>query len=132
MTIMTKILVAGLGGAAVAASAPGAAQIYPFGNTSQFAVQRCTAAVQNRINRMNVQGAGGYGGGRVVSVTRVEPKRNRVIVRGLATSGLAYNPYGYGAYGALGYGYAQPANATFRCSVDYRGRVTDVDIVRRR
>jgi hypothetical protein len=71
--------------------------------------------------------------GRVLSVTQVNPRRSTVMVRGLATSGRyasnGYGPYGMGAYGALGYSY-QP-DLSFRCSVDYRGFVRDVDIMRR-
>ena len=50
---------------------------------------------------------------------------------GLANSGrYAYSPYGYGMYGAAGAGYQ--ADLSFRCDVDYRGRVRDIDINRRR
>jgi hypothetical protein len=56
-------------------------------------------------------------------------------IRGLASSGrMAYNnygPYGVGAYGALGYGYNNAADLSFRCDVDYRGYVRNVDINRR-
>jgi len=70
-------------------------------------------------------------GGRVLSITRVNPRRSTVRVTGLANSGrYAYNPYGYGMYGAVGYAY-QP-DLSFRCDVDYRGRVRDIDINRRR
>ena len=66
----------------------------------------------------------------MLSITRVDPNRSSIRVRGLATSGrYAYNPYGYGYYGALGAGYA--ADLEFRCDVDYRGYVRDVDIRRR-
>jgi hypothetical protein len=67
-------------------------------------------------------------GGRVLSVTRVMPRRNSIRVRGLASSD-AYGPYGVGAYGALGY--QPPADLTFSCDVDYRGFVRDIDIMRR-
>ena len=66
----------------------------------------------------------------MLSITRVNPNRNMVRVRGLATSGrVAYNPYGVGAYGMLGSNYAP--DLSFRCDVDYRGYVRDVDINRR-
>ena len=56
-------------------------------------------------------------------------------VRGLASSGRyaynSYGPYGVGAYGGLGYGYANQADLSFRCDVDYRGYVRNVDINRR-
>ena len=47
----------------------------------------------------------------------------------VANSGSGYGPYGAGAYGAYGYGY-QP-DLTFKCDVDYRGYVRDIDIMRR-
>lgn len=166
MTMMTKILAGGAGIAALAAAAPAAAQYaYPYAqprnpyvygqqygyanayghNVTQLAVQRCTAAVQARLNNRSRSGIGGILGsilgvptapttqGRVLSITQVDPDRRRVQVRGLATSGRyagGYGPYGVGAYGAVGYAY-QP-DLRFECDVDYRGRVRDVDIDRRR
>lgn len=157
MTMMTRILAGGVAVAALAAAAPAAAQ-YPYGyanpyaanpyaygnaygyNNTSLATQQCTAAVQARLNnRVGIQGILGAvlgantATGRVLSVTRVTPNRSSVRVRGLATSGrMAYNnygPYGVGAYGAVGYAY-QP-DLSFRCDVDYRGYVRDVDINRR-
>lgn len=149
MTMFTKMLTAGAGFAAIAAAASPAAAQYaypPYGNAygyygnanvTQFAVQRCTAAVQQRLSTR--QGLSGIFGsllgnqmatGRVLSVTQVNPRNNTVRVRGLANSGrYAYSPYGY-AYGAAGAAY-QP-DLSFRCDVDYRGRVRDIDIMRRR
>jgi hypothetical protein len=162
MRIMTKILAGTAGLAALAASAPAAAQYYgyqrgytnygyaqPYGSqygygqygysnaSTNMAVQQCSAAGQSRLN---VRGSSGILGaifglntgfnGRVLNVTQVTPRRNSVTVRGLATSGrMAYNPYGYGAYGAYGSSY-QP-DLSYRCTVDYRGYVRDVDINRR-
>ena len=70
-------------------------------------------------------------GGRVLQVTQVNPNRNSVTVRGLASSGMnrGYGYNGYGAYGASGYAYAP--DLSFKCSVDYRGYIRDVDINRR-
>lgn len=146
MTIMTKLFAGGLGVAAMAAAAPAGAQYgypsygYGYGNTNvtQYAASRCAAAVQNRLStRVGLQGILGAVlgnqsvGGRVLSITRVNPRRNTVRVTGLANSGrYAYNPYGYGMYGATGYAY-QP-DLSFRCDVDYRGRIRDIDINRRR
>ena len=64
-------------------------------------------------------------------MTQVAPRRGTVRVTGLATSGraYAYSPYGYGAYGATGYNYRP--DLSFKCDVDYRGYVRDVDIYRR-
>ena len=117
---------------------------YAYGMNTNAAAQQCTAAVQSRLynrNRVNmgsilgaVLGANTASQARVLSVTRVTPRDDGIIrVRGLATSGrVAYNgygPYGVGAYGALGYSY-QP-DLSFKCDVDFRGYVRDVDIYRR-
>ena len=150
MTMITKILAGGAGLAAMAAAAPAAAQ-YPYANPygnaygyhnnmTQIATQQCTAAVQNRLSsRVGLQGILGSvlgvptATGRVLSITRVNPNRSTTRVRGLATSGRyarnSYGPYGVGAYGALAYNY-QP-DLSFKCDVDYRGYVRDVDINRR-
>ena len=150
MKMMTKILAGTAGLSALTAAAPAAAQYYPnygygYGNaygynSTALATQQCSAAVQARLNnRVGIQGILGavlganVPTGRVLSITRVNPNRNTVRVRGLATSGrMAYNnygPYGVGAYGAVGYAY-QP-DLSFSCTVDYRGYVRDVDINRR-
>ena len=147
MTTFTKLLTAGAGLAALAAAAPAAAQYgypsygYGYGynaNVTQYAAQRCSAAVQQRLStRVGLQGILGAvlgnqsAGGRVLSITRVNPNRRMVRVTGLANSGrYAYNPYGYGYYGAAGMAY-QP-DLSFRCDVDYQGRIRDIDINRRR
>ena len=146
MTILTKIF-AGAAGLAAIAAAPAAAQYgySPYGNAygyygqnnmTNVAVQRCTAAVQNRLhNRTGLSGIFGralgthVATGRVLNITQVAPRNNRTVrVRGLANSG--YSPYGVGAYGAVGYGY-QP-DLSFKCDVDAWGRVRDIDINRRR
>jgi hypothetical protein len=110
-------------------------------NTSA-AAQQCTAAVQNRLYNRTSLGSilGSLVGiptnsyGRVLSITSSTPTRSGMRLRGLATSGRyasnGYGPYGVGAYGALGYGGAQ-ADLSFRCDVDYRGFVRNVDINRR-
>ena len=80
-------------------------------------------------------GYGGYGGynkayssARVVGIRSVERRSNTTTrVRGYASSGVAMN---YGGYG--GYGYAQPqADLSFKCDIDYRGYIRDIDINRR-
>ena len=157
MTMFTKIFAGAAAVAALATAAPAAAQYYsyapryaspygaPYGNAygynanmTNMAAQQCAAAVQSRLNRsVGMTGILGavlgarQSGGRVLQVTQVNPSRRSMTVRGLATSGraYAYSPYGYGAYGATGYNY-QP-DLSFRCSVDYRGYIRDVDINRR-
>jgi hypothetical protein len=152
---MMKLLAGAAGLAAIATAAPAAAQwgyanpyASPYGNAygynsnlTAMATQQCSAAVQNRLYRRSSNGVTGIVGallgantmstGRVLAVTQVVPRGSTVRVRGLATSGRStgYGPYGVGAYGALGYGY-QP-DLSFKCDVDYRGFVRDVDIMRR-
>jgi hypothetical protein len=148
MTIMIKSLALGAGFAALAAAAPANAQYYPpygnaygyHNNATNMAAQRCAAAVQQRLSvrgRTGIIGSlfgiNNYNNARVLSVTQVNPRRNMVRVRGIASSGrLAYaNPYGVGAYGMLGSNYATAADLSFNCSVDYRGYIRDIDINRR-
>jgi hypothetical protein len=157
---MIKILAGGAGLAAMAAAAPAAAQVYPYGyaqpyaygyanpyaanpyaaNATSMAASRCTAAVQQRLNArtrtgMNsiigaIFGVNSAATGRVLNVTQVTPRRNTVRVSGLASSGRM-------AYNPYGYGYygsvgaAYQPDLSFRCSVDYNGYVRDVDINRR-
>jgi hypothetical protein len=157
--MITKILTGAAGIAALAAAAPASAQYYPgysypaysypnysYPNYSyrvnpNVAASQCSAAVQGRLYDRNSLGAilgsligVSTGSGRVVAITSTSPTRSGTRVRGLATSGrYAYNnygPYGVGAYGALGYGY-NAADLQFRCDVDRRGYVRDVDIDRR-
>ncbi len=123
----------------------------------QTAVNQCTAAVQQRLAYQN-RGYGGYGYGgygtyggyggynnaRILGITRVEQRSPTTLrVRGYASSGMSYgSPYGgyggyggaYGGYGGAygGYGQQVVADLTFKCDVDYRGYVRDVDIDRRR
>lgn len=146
--LMRKILIGGAGLAALATAAPSAAQYYGYqynpyavtrsysynpysynqyaygyGMNTSAATSQCTAAVQNRLYSRGGLGGilgsliGSYGTtGRVLSVTRVVPSGSYVRVRGLASSGR----YGYNA-----------ADLSYKCDVDYRGYVRDVDINRR-
>ena len=73
-------------------------------------------------------GYNGYGGMRVTAITDVERRTLGLRVRGLIDSGMGYRPYG-------NYGYVDPRYGTrgdlnFRCTVDYRGNVTDVRVRR--
>ena len=148
MTLM-KILAGGAGLAALATATPATAQYYPYAygspygaspyayNATAMASQRCAAAVQSRLSRPT--GITGILGavlgapattGRVLSVTQVTPRSSTIRIRGLATSGrVAYSPYGVGMYGSLGAAYAP--DLSFKCDVDYRGFIRDVDIMRR-
>jgi hypothetical protein len=142
----TRILAGTAGLAALAAAAPSSAQYYGYQSNPyaygqaygyapvvnpNLAASQCTAAVQNRLyTRTGLAGilgslVGAYATTpRVLSITRVSPTRMGVRVRGLASSGRSVGGYGYG------YGYNQ-ADLSFRCDVDYRGYVRDVDINRR-
>ena len=156
--MLTRILAATAGAAALAAAAPAAAQYgysnnpyaaNPYGyahgyqqgrtHAAQIAAQQCAAAVQNRLNNPrslagvigSMFGVNTATNGRVLSVTQVNQRRNTIRVRGLASSGQhAYSPYAYGAYGSLAHQY-QP-DLSFTCRADRMGRVRDVDIDRRR
>ena len=122
---------------------PYGGQRYAYGVNPQVAVQQCSAAVQQRLqSQYRPAGYGGYSPyaynnaysqARVLGISRVEQRSSSTMrVRGYATSGRMYgNPYGgYGGYG--GYAQAQaPADLIFRCDVDYRGYIRDIDIDRR-
>lgn len=154
-----KFLIAGAGLAALAAAAPASAQYAypsygyggyaPYGSAygynaygynsaslNQMAVNQCTAAVNNRLYNRTGNGIAGLIGslvgantaGRVLTVSSVNPGSSRIRVRGLATSGR-YGSAGYGYYGALGSSYVP--DLRFSCSVDYNGRIRDIDINRR-
>lgn len=161
MRTMIKMLAGAAGLAALSVAAPAAAhpsgytnygyaQPYgysnygysPYGINSNVAAQQCTAAVQNRLYNRNTLASifGSLVGvpmntGRVIALTSTTPTSRGMRIRGLASSGRTaynnYSPYGMGAYGALGYGYSQAADLSFKCDVDYRGYVRDVDIHRR-
>lgn len=97
---------------------------YGYGANSQVAVNQCANAVQARLGGGYGYGSpyGGYGGGgRVLGISRVEPRSNGgVTVHGVASSGR----YAYS------YGAQAPVDLTWRCRTDYRGFVTNVDINR--
>jgi hypothetical protein len=127
--------------AAIAASAPAAAQYYPgdpygygygYGPPGQYSpygygvdrramINQCVNAVQARLGGYGTYGYGPYGGGgRVLGISRVEPRAEGGLnVRGVATSG----------YAAYGYAPNSP-NLVWRCRTDFRGFVVDVDIDR--
>ena len=154
MRAFTKFLAAGVAIVTVASAAPAAAQYYPgygygnpyggnvigqvlngvlgngYGNNganSQVAVNQCAAAVQQRLNGgygYNGYGNNSYGysnGARVLGISRVEPRSNgELLVRGVANSGRY--AYGYNGQGQI--------DLTWKCKVDYRGFIRDIDINR--
>lgn len=144
MTAITNFLAGRAAIAALAVAAPAGAQYYPgygygapyegnpvgevlnniFGGgyaaNGQAAVNQCANAVQMRLN--GGYGYNGYGGGRVLGVSRVEQRSNGgLTVRGVATSGR-YAGYSYGA---------QPqVDLTWTCKTDIRGFITQLDVNR--
>ena len=153
MSVLRKLLTGAAGLAAIAGFAsPAAAQYYPnygygynngvvgaivnsvlgggygnYGGNDRYAVDQCSRAVEARLGG-GYRGYGGYGynngyGGRVVGITRVERRNSGIRVRGVATSGMR-SGYGYGYNNAA-------ADLSFSCKVDYRGRITDLDLDRR-
>ena len=119
---------------------------YGYGQNPQALVNQCTAAVQGQLAQRYSAGYnpyggynqyGGYGGynnayssARVVGIRSVERRSSTTTrVRGYASSGMAMN---YGGYGGYGGAYAQPqADLSFKCDIDYRGYIRDIDINRR-
>ena len=107
-----------------------------YGVNSQTAVNQCAAAVQQRLSGgYGSYGYGNYGynnaygsagGARVLGISRVEPRSNGgLIVRGVANSGR------YAGYGYNGSNNGQArVDLTWKCKVDYRGFVSDIDINR--
>ena len=106
---------------------------YGYGAGSQVAVNQCMNAVQARLSRGGYGGgyspygyAGGYGHARVLGISRIEQRSNGgLTVRGVASSGMNAG-FGYGGP----YGGQQQVDLTFKCKVDYRGFISDIDIDR--
>jgi len=155
MRAITKFLAGGIAIAALAGAAPVAAQYYPgynypgygygspyggnvigqvlngvlgngygnYGANSQVAVNQCAAAMQQRLSGGYGYCYNGYGNGgaRVLGISRVEPRSNgEVLVRGVANSGRY--AYGYNGQGQV--------DLTWKCKIDYRGFIRDIDINR--
>jgi hypothetical protein len=131
MKAFTMLLAGGAAVTALAGAAPAAAQFFPgFGSpygfgmprvNNQVAVSQCVNAVQARLGGYGGYGYGsGYGaGGRVLGISRVEPRFDgTLVVRGVATSGR---------YAGYGYGQNRP-DLTWRCRTDFRGFVVDVNV----
>jgi hypothetical protein len=99
-----------------------------YGYNQQALINQCTAAVQQRLGGGYGYSPYGYnrgygGGGRVLGVSRIEPRSNGgLTVRGVATSGR------YGGYG--GYGGQGQVDLTWKCKTDYRGYIVDLDVDR--
>jgi hypothetical protein len=105
------------------------------------AVSRCADAAVNEAVRIyrpylrqgyeryqGYSGGWGYNNIRVTAVTSVERRSSGLRVRGLLDSGLRYGMYNPGIIDPR---YAGQGDLTFRCTVDYRGYVSDLRIRRR-
>jgi hypothetical protein len=143
MMAFTKVLAGGVAIAALASAAPAAAQYYPgygygygnpvgqvlnqvfgggygyngYGMDRQQVVNVCANAIQGRLGGYGYNGYSYGGGGRVLGISRVEPRSSGGLrVRGVASSGR--------------YGYNQGPDLTWKCSVDYSGRIVGLDVDR--
>ena len=132
---------------------------YAYGVDQRTLVNQCVAAVTDRIQRtysynrygypygQGAYGAYGYANSgasaRVLGITDISRGDSRLRIRGVATAngnvsayGSPYGGYGspYGTYGSPygnTYGYGQQmAELQFKCDVDYRGRIRDIDLNR--
>ena len=93
----------------------------PYGNAYGYNDNRGYGQGYNQGYGMNM---------RVTAITSVERRRSGLRVSGLIDSrGGSYPPYGQ-AYGYQNQGYAATGDLSFRCSVDYRGAVTNVRVRR--
>ena len=100
------------------------------------AIRRCADAALSEAWRQYRPYGGGYGYGmgfpgysnqpqmRVTEITDVERRSGGLRVRGLIDSGMVYTP--------IDPRYRPVGDLTFRCDLDYRGRVWDVRINRNR
>jgi hypothetical protein len=142
MSALKMVLAGGSAAAALFAAAPASAQYYPgnaspygspysnpysnghgaYGPNNQAVVGQCVAAVQARLNGGGYGDYGyntGYGQGRVLGISRIEPRQGGgLTVRGAANSGRS----GYA------YGGQVPVDLTFRCTTDFRGFITNVQV----
>ena len=127
---MVKILAGGAGLAMLAGAAPAIGPYNPdspVGAQAQLAAQQCSAAVEAELKTRDYGAISAPGTSRVLTVTRADAEKRFVRVRGTATSGV---PSTIGAVGALGAATVPTADLTFKCRIDYRGRVLELDIDR--
>jgi len=109
---------------------------YGYGYNQQAAINQCASVVQQRLSGGYAgyggyapygynNGYNGYGNGRVLGISRVEPRSSGgLTVRGVASSGAyaGYNGYGYNGQGQV--------DLTWKCKVSSSGRISDIDIDR--
>lgn len=126
---MAKIFGGSVGLAAII-TAPATAQYNPdspAGVQAQLAAQQCSAAVEAELKTRDYGAVSAPGTSGVLTVTRADAEKRFVRVRGTATSGV---PSTIGAVGALAAAQAPTADLTFKCRIDYRGRILELDIDR--
>ena len=128
--IMAKILAGGVGMAAITSAAAAIAPYNPaspVGAQAQLAAQQCSAAVEAELKTRDYGAVSEPGTAGVVTVTRADAEKKFVRVRGTATSGV---PAIVGTAGSVAAAANPPADLTFKCRIDYRGRVLELDIDR--
>jgi hypothetical protein len=127
---MVKKFAGGVGLAVLAGTASATAPYNPdspVGAQAQLAAQQCSAAVEAELKTRDYGAISAPGTARVLTVTRADAEKKFVRVRGTATSGV---PSIAGAVGALAAAQTPTADLTYKCRIDYRGRVLDIDIDR--
>ena len=127
---MVKMFAGGAGLAVLAGSAPAIAQINPdspVGAQAQLAAQQCSSAVEAELKTRDYGAVSAPGTTRVLTVTRADAEKKFVRVRGTATSG---SPTIATTVGTLVAAEAPPADLTYKCRIDYRGRILELDIDR--
>jgi hypothetical protein len=140
MRAVNMLLAVGAAAASLATAMPAAAQYYPpvypgyppavpqepgyggygyapDGYNQSYITSTCARAVQARLNGNYGYGGYGYGRGRVLGITRVEPRE----------SGDGWRVWGVAAGG---YGYKQGPDIIWSCRTDFRGVVVGVDLNR--
>lgn len=125
-----------------------------YGLNTRALVDRCAAAVENRLNRYaarydrrydrynrrydrydrynrygNYNYGGQYGQARVAGITDIDRTRYGLSVDGVAMSGRYATQYN--RYDRRGYGYGQRPDIKFDCDIERNGRIRDLDIDRR-
>jgi hypothetical protein len=106
---------------------------YAYSADTQANLDRCAAVVEQRINASySPYGYGGtygynqgYSTGRVVGIHSIERISNGLRIKGVASDGRTA-AYGYAPYN--NYGAAAAPNLRFKCDIDYRGYVMDIDL----
>ena len=127
---MAKILIGSIGLAGIAGAGAAVAQVNPdspVGAQAQLAAKQCSAAVETQLKVREYGAVSAPGTARVVTVTRADAEKRFVRVRGTATSGV---PDTVSATGALAAAQTPTADLTFKCKIDYRGRIVELDIDR--